>query len=119
MKELLINPNKVYPLISIESINPRTLETVKDRMKTERYQPMARGVIFEDDLFVTEGVYEVLAAGILKIEKILFFVLDESEDKYWNDRSNIITQLNAIGKNALFDFEAIGGFKYDKYPKYY
>ena len=26
-------------------------------------------MIFEDDLFVTEGVYEVLAAGILKIEK--------------------------------------------------
>ena len=46
-------------------------------------------------------------------------VIDRKNLSFWSIDSNVSSQLKYLGKNALYDFEAISGIKYAVFPKEY
>lgn len=61
----------------------------------------------------------MLAANITGKEQIDIEVIPWHQQKNWLSEENIEKQLKAVGRNALYDFEALGGFNYSEYPAFY
>lgn len=94
-----VSPNKLYPLTTIASIVPHTLQFV-----------------YNGNMYMMDGNYEMLAANIINKESVDVEVMDRTELPFWNIDENIKDTLQAVSISALYDFEAVGGFMYEDYP---
>lgn len=118
-EQKLVNPKKLYPMVTIESIDPGILEKVVKETKNGAEIPPVRVVCFEGYYFIWEGNYEMLAANILGRERITIEEVSFAEQNTMQQEEKIKKQLKAVGKNALYDFEALGGFVYSEHPAFY
>lgn len=114
-----LNPKCLYPMCTVESVNPERLKTVLDRMRIGRETGRITVISYGGFYFILEGYYEMLAANILKMSAVDVEVRDRAETEYYKADDNLEIQLKKIGMNALYDFEAIGKFQYGTYPEYY
>ena len=118
-EQKLVNPKKLYPMVTIESIDPEIFEKVVKETKNGTEIPPVRVIYFEGYYFIWEGNYEMLAANILGREKIAIEEVSFAEQNARQQEERIKEKLKAVGKNALYDFEALGGFVYSEYPAFY
>lgn len=114
-----INPRLLYPLVSIESIDPQLLSCTVDKFNTATDDFVIQVLDFQGYYFILDGVYEALAASILNRAEVEISIVDRDRINFWGKDENVIGQLRAIGMNAVYDFEALGGFKYASYPSFY
>lgn len=114
-----VSPRILYPMTTIESINPDTLDYVVQEMKKGADLPVIGVVDFRGYYIIWDGNYEMLAANIIGKSQVDIEVIPWDQQKNWLSEENIKKQLKAVGLNALYDFEALGGFKYSEYPVFY
>lgn len=114
-----VSSRELYPMVTIESINPNTLDRVVDKMKNEGTMPIIEVIDFKGYYIIVNGNCEMLAANILGKEQVEVEILSVKREKCWISEESIQKQLDAVGMNALYDFEAIGGFEYSEYPAFY
>ena len=65
-----VSPKSIYPLVTIESIDPDTLERIVKETKNGAGIPPIKVVEFRGYYFIWEGNYEMLAANITGKEQI-------------------------------------------------
>ena len=115
----MISPKELYPTESLFTIEENRIKfhmkCFKDNIETEEIKVF----LFDGDYYILEGHHKMLAANRLQLLEIPVNVVDISEYNYWSQRENVIANSKALGMTALYDFEAVGGFLYDKYPRYY
>lgn len=114
-----VRPDNLYPVATIESIDPLVLNKVKECVRNgEKLSPI-KVICYDGYYFILEGNYEMLAANIMRQPEIEIEILNRLELDFWNKDENIKEQLKIVGMNTLHDFEGIGGFIYAKYPELY
>lgn len=114
-----VSPKILYPMTTIESINPDTIKyAVKEIEEGKSILPI-QVIDFKGYYIILEGTYEVLASNIKGIHEVEINVIDWKENNFYFSEADIREQLKTVGMNALYDFEAIGGFKYLDYPEFY
>lgn len=114
-----VSPKVLYPMTTIESINPDTLERVTRDIKNGADMPIIRVIGFKGYYIIWDGDYEMIAANIIGKSKVNVEVVPLEQQNSWISEENIAEQLAAVGMNALYDFEALGGFNYSEYPSFY
>ncbi len=114
-----ISPKVLYPMITIESINPDTLERVTHEIKKGADMPIIRVIEFGGYYIIWSGNYEMIAANIVGKSQVNVEIVPWEQKNSWLSEANIEEQLATVGMNALYDFEALGGFKYSEYPVFY
>lgn len=114
-----VNPKSLYPMVTIESIDPDTLKRIVKETKSGAEIPPVKVVEFKGYYFIWEGNYEMLAANMAGKDEIDIEVITWHQQKNWLSEENLEKQIKAVGKNAVYDFEALGGFKYSEYPAFY
>ena len=114
-----VSPNVLYPMTTIASINPDTLQKVVYEIKNGVDMPLIQVIEFGGYYFIWNGNYEMIAANIIGKSKVNVEVVPLEQQNSWISEENIAEQLAAVGMNALYDFEALGGFKYSEYPSFY
>lgn len=114
-----VSPKVLYPMTTIESINPYTLERVTCDIKNGIDMPIIRVVEFKGYYIIWDGNYEMIAANILGKSKVNVEIIPLEQQNSWASEENIEEQLVSVGMNALYDFEALGGFNYSEYPSFY
>lgn len=121
MKAVLkkINPKELYPLAKIEFINPNSLCDTTKKYTTREIDTPIKAIEYEGYYFIYEGSCEVIAACLNKMQSVEIELVDRSQIPFWNNDKNLVEQLASIGMNAIYDFEAIAGFKYEEYPRWY
>lgn len=117
-KKMFLSPDKLYPMTGINSIDPEILQQMVETMKAGGKVRPVKIMLFKGDYYILEGHYEMLAANVLKRE-LEAEAVNAEELSFWKDEDNILFQLQAVGMTALYDFEAVGGFRYKSYPPYY
>ncbi|TGY88058.1 hypothetical protein E5329_26005 [Petralouisia muris] len=114
-----VSPKVLYPMTTIESINPDTLERVILDIKNGTDMPIIRVIEFKKYYIIWDGDYEMIAANIIGKSKVNVEVVPLEQQNSWVSEENIAEQLAAVGMNALYDFETLGGFNYSEYPSFY
>lgn len=114
-----VSPKVLYPMTTIESINPDTLERVILDIKNGTDMPIIRVIEFKKYYIIWDGDYGMIAANIIGKSKVNVEVVPLEQQNSWISEENIAEQLAAVGMNALYDFEALGGFNYSEYPSFY
>lgn len=114
-----VKPNKLYPLTTIASVNPQTLQKTVELLTKNVNIHTIKSFIYNGNMYMLDGSYEMLAANILNKENVDVEIVDKADISFWNIDENIEETLQAIGISALYDFEAIGGFTYENYPAEY
>lgn len=114
-----VNPNKLYPLTTIASLVPQTLQRTVELLEKNIDIKTIKTFIYNGNMYMLDGYYEMLAANILNKENVNVEVIDRRGTSFWSNDENLVENLQAIGMSALYDFEAIGGFTYEKYPQEY
>lgn len=115
----IISPKKLYPTENLFSIEENKIkfymECFKENVEIEDIEVFC----FDGDYYILKGHHKMLAANRLQLFEISVNVVDILQYNYWRQQENIIANSKALGLTTLYDFEAAGGFLYDKYPKYY
>ena len=115
----MISPKELSPTESLFSIEENRIifhmECFKENIETEDIIVF----LFDGDYYILEGHHKMLAANRLQVLEIPVNVVNISEHNYWVQQENVIANAKALGMTALYDFETVGGFMYDKYPRYY
>lgn len=114
-----VSPSSLYPIVTIESIDPEILKKVIGSMEMGIESAPVKVMDYEGYYFILDGEYEMLAANIVHKKTIDIEIVNRFELKFWSKEENIKEQLKTVGMNALYDFEGIGDFKYMKYPIFY
>ena len=114
-----LSPKKLCPMTTIESINPDTLERVTCEARNGVSLPIIEVVEFRGYYIILSGNYEMLAANIIGKSQVDVKVIPRDQKNIWFSEENLEKQLKTVGMNALYDFEALGGFKYPEYPVFY
>ena len=114
-----ISPKKLYPMTTIKSIHPDTLERVVHEIRSGSYTPIIEVAEFRGYYIILNGNYQMLAANIAGKSQVDVEIVSRDQKNTWLSEKNIEEQLEIVGMNALYDFEALGGFKYSEYPDFY
>lgn len=114
-----VKPNKLYPLTTIASVEPQTLQKTIELLKKNIDIHTIKSFVYNGNMYMLDGSYEMLAANILNKKNVDVEIIDRTGITFWNIDENIEETLQAIGISTLYDFEAIGGFTYDNYPAEY
>lgn len=114
-----INPKELYPLIKLETIPPDSLRDTIKRYAEGQMDALIKVIEYGGFYYIYEGNCEVIAACIEDKQTVDIELLDRSKIPFWNDDKNLEDQLASIGMNAVYDFEAMAGFKYSEYPRWY
>lgn len=115
-KYIQVVPNKLYPLTMVTSIEPQNLQECVKLLESGEQLGAVKAFYYEDILYMLEGCYEMLAHNILKKEAILVELVDRTLLPFWNEDENLVKNFKVLGMSTLYDFEAIGGFRYEEYP---
>ena len=119
IKNIQVPINTLYPLVTIDSIDPEVLNEAVSKERVENRDKEIIVAEYEGDLYVVKGIYEVLAAGILGKQYINVDVFDFHMLPGIKGEEDIKNRIGAISLSKLYDFETVGGFRYEKYPVYY
>lgn len=119
MNEKSVSPKILYPMETIESIDPNTLDRVIQEMKNGMNNPPIRVIDFKGYYIILNGNYEMLAANIVGKLQVNVEIVPWHNQGNWLSEERIEKQLKIVGMNALYDFEALGGFEYPEYPFFY
>ena len=115
----MISPKKLYPTESLFSIEEKKvlfyMECFKENLVTEDIKVF----LFDGNYHIMKGHHKMLAANRMQLSEIAVEVVDIPANTFWGKQENIVANFKAIGMTALYDFEAVGGFGYDNYPRYY
>ncbi|MCI8300234.1 MAG: hypothetical protein HFI69_07775 [Lachnospiraceae bacterium] len=114
-----VSPKVLYPMTTIDSINPDTLERVTLDIRNGTDMPIIQVIEFRGYYIIWDGNYEMIAANIIGKSKVNVEVVPLEQQNSWASEENIAKQLAAVSMNALYDFEALGGFNYSEYPGFY
>lgn len=114
-----VKPNKLYPLTTIASVEPQTLQKTIELLTKNIDIHTIKSFVYNGNMYMLDGSYEMLAANILNKENVDVEIVDRTDIVFWNIDENIEETLQAIGISTLYDFETIGGFTYDNYPAEY
>ncbi|MDE6530238.1 MAG: hypothetical protein K2K96_05620 [Lachnospiraceae bacterium] len=114
-----VKPNKLYPLTTIDSVVPHTLQKTVELLTENIDIHTIKSFVYNGNMYMLDGSYEMLAANILNKENVDVEIIDRTNIPFWNIDENIEKILQAIGISALYDFEAIGEFTYENYPAEY
>lgn len=114
-----ISPKMLYPMTTIESINPDSLKFMVQEIEAGNTILPIQVIDFKGYYIILEGNYEVLASNIKGIHEVEIEVVDWKKDDFYFSENDIREQLRIVGMNALYDFETIGQFKYIDYPEFY
>ena len=114
-----MKPNKLYPLTTIVSVMPQTLQKTIELLTENIDVHTIKSFIYNGNMYMLDGNYEMLAANILNKENVDVEIIDRNGIPFWNIDGNLEETLQAIGISTLYDFEAIGGFTYEEYPAEY
>lgn len=114
-----IEPYKLYPLTSVLALDPATLRKAIEIMKKKEDFVSIKVINYKGNWCVYDGIYAMLAANILKEEQITVQIMSRESIPFWREDCNVEETMNNIGISGLYDFEAIGNFKYENYPKEY
>ena len=114
-----INLENLYPLDSMELLDPMQIENAKKEVENEKTESIISVIQYNGIHLILEGIYKVIAYARLGRAKIGVQVIDRKNLSFWSIDSNVSSQLKYLGKNTLYDFEAISGIKYAVFPKEY
>ena len=114
-----VKPNKLYPLTTIASVEPQTLQKTVELLTKNIDIHTIKSFVYNGNMYMLDGSYEMLAANILNKKNVDVEIIDRTDITFWSVDENIEETLQAIGISTLYDFEAIGGFTYDNYPAEY
>ncbi|OUN33268.1 hypothetical protein [Lachnoclostridium sp. An76] len=114
-----VSPNVLYPMTTIASINPDTLQKVVYEIKNGVDMPLIQVIEFGGYYFIWNGNYEMIAANMVGKLQVDVEIIPLEQQNSWLSEEGIEEQLKTVGMNALYDFEALGGFKYPEYPVFY
>ena len=118
-KKKMVSPQALYPMETIESIDPQILKHCVEMIQNGAKLPVIEVVAYEGYYFIVEGIYEMLTANIVGKKYVEVEIISFEQHKNWLTEETLKEQLKIVGKNALYDFEALGGFKYAEYPVFY
>lgn len=114
-----INPKKLFPTVTLESISNDNINFFIDKFcKNETVLPI---MVYQYDAhyYIIDGHHRMLASIISKKSEIDVIVLENDELPNWCERNLFESTLNSLGMRTIYDFEAIGDFSYDEYPPFY
>lgn len=114
-----VSPKTLYPMITIESIDPNTLKHAVQKIEEGVTIPVIEVIDFRGYYLIWNGDYEMLAANIVGKSQVDIEIISCREPNTCLSEEKIEKQLKTIGMNALYDFEALGGFEYLEYPIFY
>lgn len=117
--EIMISPQNLYPTEGLHSIQNEKLQLYAREYRNNLNMKKPLVFMFDNEYYILKGHHLVLAAIIAGVKEVAVRVVDNKEYPFWNKDENIIDTLSSIGISTLYDFEAIGGFTYKKYPDYY
>lgn len=81
--------------------------------------PLIQVIEFGGYYFIWNGNYEMIAANMVGKLQVDVEIIPLEQQNSWLSEEGIEEQLKTVGMNALYDFEALGGFKYPEYPVFY
>ncbi|HJD48451.1 MAG TPA: hypothetical protein H9909_16545 [Candidatus Mediterraneibacter norfolkensis] len=114
-----VDPKILYPMTTIEFINPDTLQHLVREVKNGMSLPTIKVIDFKGYYIIYDEEYSMLAANIIGKEQVDIEILSGIQTASWLSEESLEKELKAVGLNALYDFEALGGFKYSEYPVFY
>lgn len=114
-----VSPKVLYPMTTIESIDSDTIRQVVNELQEGKSISPIRVIDFQGYYIILEGNYEMLASNIIGVQEVEICIMELQEKNNYLSEKDIMEQLRIVGMNALYDFEAIGGFKYLEYPDFY
>lgn len=114
-----MNPKCLYPTETLESIQNDTILFYVDKIK--KNEPIMPIMVYryEGYYFIIEGHHRMLASVVCGAEEIDTVELKKNELPEWCDDSSFTETINGVGMRTVYDFEAVGNFCYEEYPKYY
>jgi hypothetical protein len=118
-KEMFIEINKLYPTESLTSIRPELIKQFMDVILPDGSNTDIFIIDYMGNYYIVEGHHQLLAASYLGAKRVRAYLVDYHCLSFLSNSQNIESTLSSVGMTTLFDFEGIGGYKYDDYPKYY
>ena len=118
--EFVLSPKCLYPTEGIFDIDSKRIDAFYEAYKCGKGQQIDIIVIrYDGELYIYAGHEQVVAATNFGLNEVKVIEIDRAQLKYWSNDAQFTSTLQAIGMTAIYDFEAIGAFKYEKYPIYY
>lgn len=110
----------LYPTETIAAINDNSVEQCYKANTSGQGQICEVLVVrYDDCLYIYEGHEQVIAAANFNFKELEVVEIDRGTIKFWADDEAFVNTLYDVGITAVYDFEAVGGFHYESYPKYY
>lgn len=118
-KEMCVEINKLYPTESIASIRPELINKIKERILPNGANTEIYIIEYNNYYYIVKGHHQLLAAAFAGANKVRTYLVDYHSLSFFSNSYNIESTLSSIGLATVYDFEGIGGFKYESYPEYY
>lgn len=117
--QIMISPKSLYPTEKLTNINMDKVEMYRNQsLKMEDEDPISV-IYFENYHYVIDGHNRLLAALLDERPFIKAELVNYDKYPFFKDTNKLISELQHIGKNTLYDYEDAGGFTYKSYPDYY
>lgn len=114
-----INPKKLFPTVTLESILNDNIHFFINKFKKDEDVLPIIVYQYDDHYFIIDGHHRMLASVISNKSEVEVIVLEKDELPNWCESNIFESTLNSLGMRTIYDFEAIGDFSYDEYPKFY
>lgn len=118
-KEMQLDVNRMYPTVSLASINPERIKSIRDQLLSDGSNTEIFVIEYKGYYLIVKGHHHLLAASNLGINRVKAYLVDYHDLSFFSDPSNIEKTLSDIGLSTLYDFEAAGGITYPEYPSLY
>lgn len=120
LNKIEITPCLLYPTETIAGIDDKRVKQCYDAYVSGKGQICEVLVVrYEECLYIYSGHEQVLAAINFGLEKLDAIEINRKTLRFWADDKAFVNTLRDIGITAIYDFETVGGFSYEKYPSYY
>lgn len=113
-------PQLLYPTETIAAIDDKRVKQCYDAYVSGKGQICDVLVVqYEDCFYIYAGHEQVIAAVNFDFKELEVIEIDRNTLRFWADANAFVNTLRDIGITAVYDFEAVGGFRYETYPSYY
>ncbi len=113
-------PQSLYPTETIASIDDRRVKQCYDAYVSGEGQVCEVLVVrYNDCLYIYAGHEQAIAAANFGSKELDVIEIDRNTLRFWADDNAFTNTLRDVGITAVYDFETVGGFRYETYPSYY
>lgn len=113
-------PQLLYPTETIASIDDKRVKQCYDAYISGEGQTCeVRVVRYDDCLYIYAGHEQVIAAANFGSKELDVIEIDRNTLQFWADDNAFTNTLRDVEITAVYDFETVGGFRYETYPPYY